>query len=51
MVQNDTLMISTIRQAKNDYYQASDSYLQINHLLVSDGVQQEVHTNSSKMSL
>ena len=38
-------MISTIRQGENDYYQASDSYLQINHLLGSYGVQQEVYTN------
>ena len=44
-----TVIIRTTRQAKNDYYQASDSYLQINHLLVSDGVHKENHTNSSKM--
>ena len=43
-------MINTIRQAKNDYFEASDSFLQIGHLLGSSGVQREFHTNSSKMS-
>ena len=44
-------MISIIRQAKNNDYEASDSVLQIGHLLVSNAVQQEFHTNSSKVSL
>ena len=33
-------MISIIRQAKNDYYEASDSVLQIGHLSGSNAVQQ-----------
>ena len=44
-------MISIIRQAKNDYNEASDSVLQIGHRLGSNAVQQEFHTNSSKLSL
>ena len=44
-------MVSIIRQAKNDYYEASDSVLQIGDLLGSNAVQQEFHTNSSKVSL
>ena len=32
------LMISIIRQAKNDYYEASDIVLQIGHLLGSNAV-------------
>ena len=32
-------MISIIRQAKNDYYEASDNVLQIGHLLGSNAVQ------------
>ena len=32
-------MIGIIRQAKNDYYEASDSVLQIGHLLGSNAVQ------------
>ena len=43
-------MINTIRQAKNKYFEASDSFLQIGHLLGSSGVRREFHTNSSKMS-
>ena len=43
-------MIS-IRQAKNDYNWASDSVLQISHLLRSNVVQREFHTNSYKVSL
>ena len=31
-------MISTIRKATNDYYEASDSVLQIGHLFGSNGV-------------
>ena len=49
-LQNEALMISTIRQAKKDYYEASDSFLQIGHLLGSSGVQREFLTKSSKMS-
>ena len=49
-LQNEALMISTIRQAKKDYYEASDRFLQIDHLLCSSGVQQEFHTKSTKMS-
>ena len=33
-----TLIISIKRQAKNDYYEASDSVLQIGHLLGSNAV-------------
>ena len=44
-------MISILRQAKNDYYEASESVLQIGHLLGSNAVQREIHTNSSKVSL
>ena len=44
-------MISIIRQAKNDYYEASDSVLQIGHLLGSNAVQREFHINSFKVSL
>ena len=44
-------MISILRQAKNDYYEASESVLQIGHLLGSNAVQREVHTNSSKGTL
>ena len=36
--------------SKNDYYEASDSVLQIGHLLGSNAVQREFHTNSSKVS-
>ena len=43
----DALMISIKRHAKNDYYEASDSVLQIGHLLGSNAVQREFHTNSS----
>ena len=43
-------MISIIRQAKNDYYEASDSVLQLGNLLRSKAVQQEFHTNSPKVS-
>ena len=38
-------------EAKNDYYEASDSFLQICHLLGKNRVQLEFHTNSRKMSL
>ena len=44
-------MISIIRQAKSNYYEASDIVLQIGHLLGSNAVQREFHTNSSKVSL
>ena len=44
-------MMSIIRQAKNDYYEASDILLQIGHLLGSTAVQREFHTNSPKVSL
>ena len=49
-LQNEALMISTIRQAKKDYYEASDRFLQIGHLLGSSGDKQEFHTKSTKMS-
>ena len=32
----DDMIISIIRQAKNDYYEASESVLQIGHLLGSN---------------
>ena len=44
-------MIGIIRQAKNDYYEASDSVLQIGHLLGHNVVRREFHSKSSKMSL
>ena len=44
-------MISTIRESKNDYYEVSDSVLQIGHLVGSNKVQQELHRKSSKMCL
>ena len=44
-------MISIIIQAKNDYYDASDSVLQIGHLLGSNAVQREFYINSSKVTL
>ena len=34
-------MISTIREAKNDYYEACDSVLQIGHLLGRNRVQRD----------
>ena len=43
-------MISTIRQAKKDYYEASDRFLQIGHLLGGSGDKQQFHTKSTKMS-
>ena len=39
------------KQAKKDYYEASDSLLQTGHLLSSNRVQQEFHRTSSKISL
>ena len=39
------------KQAKKDYYKASDSVLQIGHLVGSDRVQQEFHRKRSKMWL
>ena len=39
------------RQAKKNYYEASDSVLQIGHLVGSDRVQQEFHRKRSKMWL
>ena len=44
-------MISIIRQANNDYYDASDSVLQIGHILGHNVVRREFHSKSSKMSL
>ena len=44
-------MISIIIEAKNEYYEVSDSVLQIGHLFGRNRVQLEFHTNSSKMSL
>ena len=44
-------MVSIIRQAKNDYYEASAIVLQIGHLLESNAVQREFYSNSSKVSL
>ena len=44
-------MISILTQAKNDYYEASESVLQIGHLLGSNAVQREFHTNISKGTL
>ena len=37
--------------AKNDYYEASDSFLQIGHLLGRNRVQREFDAKSSKISL
>ena len=39
------------KQAKKDYYEASDSLLQTGHLLSSNRVQQEFHRTSSKIWL
>ena len=39
------------KQAKKEYFKASDSVLQIGHLLGSNAVLREFHTNSSKLSL
>ena len=39
------------RQAKKNYYEASDSVLQIGHLVGSDRVQQEFHRKRSQMWL
>ena len=44
-------MISIIRQAKNDYYEASDSVLQIGNFFGSNRVQREFHANTFKMLL
>ena len=44
-------MVSIIRQAKDDDDEASDCVLQIGHLLGSNAVQREFHTNSSKVAL
>lgn len=44
------MMIRTIRQANKDYYEASDRFLQIGHLLGSSGDKQQFHTKSTKMS-
>ena len=44
-------MISIIRQAKNEYDEASESVFQIGHLLGSNAVQREFHFNSSKVML
>ena len=43
------LMVSTISLAENDDLQASDSVLQIGHLVGSNRVQQELYRKSSKM--
>ena len=45
------LMVSTLSLAKNDDSEASDSVLQIGHLVGSNRVQQEPHRKSSKMCL
>ena len=37
------------KQAKKDYYEASDIVLQIGHLVGCNRVQQQLHRNSSKM--
>ena len=37
------------KQAKNDYYEVSDSVLQIRHLLGRNWVQREFHANNSTM--
>ena len=39
------------KQAKKDYYKASDSLLQTGHVLFSNRVQQEFHRTSSKIWL
>ena len=39
------------KQARRDYYEPSDSVLQIGYLLGSNAVQREFHTNSYKVSL
>ena len=43
-------MISILRQAKNGYYDASDSSLQIGHLLLSNPVQRDFYSNSFSVS-
>ena len=50
-LKGDALIISIIREAKNDDYEASDSVLQSGHLLGSNAVQREYYTNSSQVSL
>ena len=50
-LKGDALIISIKRQAKNDDYEASDSVLQSGHLLGSNAVQREFHTNSCQVSL
>ena len=50
-LKGDALIISIIRQAENDDYEASESILQSGHHLGSNAVQREFHTNSSKVSL
>ena len=42
-------MVSAISLAENDDLEASDSVLQIGHLVASNSVQQELHRKSSKM--
>ena len=44
-------MISNIRKAETDYYEASDSVFEARHLLGANRVQQEFHANSFKMLL
>ena len=44
-------MISVIRQAKNYYNEASDSVLEIGHLLGSNAVQRDFHSKSFKVCL
>ena len=44
-------MISIIRQAKSNCYEASDIVLQIGHLSGSNAFQREFHNNSSIVSL
>ena len=42
-------MLSTVSLAENDESEASDSVLQIGHLVGSNSVQQELHRKSSKI--
>ena len=50
-LKGDSLIISIIREAKNDDYEASDSVLQSGHLFGSNAVQREFYTNSFQVSL
>ena len=44
-------MLTIIRQAKKNYYEASDNVFQIGQFLGSNSVQREFHTKNFKVSL